>query len=226
MSELIKIMIADDFQLLLEEIQETIDNEIDMTVVATANSGREIVKLANVTDYDLILMDIEMENINAGIRATEKIRDDNQDAKIIFLTVHETEDMILTAMGSGAIDYIVKGTPGKEVVERIRSAYNGHPLLEGKIQELVMQEYKRLQQSEKSLLFFINNLSYLTKTERELIRFLLEKMTVREIAKKRSVEIGTIKSQINRLLKKLDVSRTKEIVKTINDLGLNHLFQL
>ena len=96
--------------------------------------------------------------------------------------------------------------------------------MDSKIQEVIMNEYKRLQQSEKSLLFFINNISNLTATERELIGFLLKRMKVREIARERGVEIVTIKSQINRLLKKLGVSRTKEIVKKINDLNLSHLF--
>ncbi|MGB3100469.1 MAG: LuxR C-terminal-related transcriptional regulator, partial [Psychrobacillus psychrotolerans] len=103
-------------------------------------------------------------------------------------------------------------------------AYNGHSLLEGKIQQVVMQEYKRLQQSERGLLFFIQNISNLTMTERELIRFLIKGMKIREIAMERSVEVVTIKSQISTLLKKFGVSRTKEVVKKINDLNLSHLF--
>lgn len=87
-----------------------------------------------------------------------------------------------------------------------------------------MQEYKRLQESEKSLLFFVNNLSNLTKTERELIRLLLENNKVKKIAEVRGVEVVTIKSQINTLLKKLGASRTKEITKTIRNLNLTHLF--
>lgn len=57
-------------------------------------------------DYDIILMDIEMEQTNAGILAAEKIRDENPDAGIIFLTAHETKEMIVTAMGAGAVDYV------------------------------------------------------------------------------------------------------------------------
>src|SRR5690554_1864415 len=197
MNTRIKLMIADDFPLLAEEMAEVINNEVDMEVVATANSGEEIIELAKKMDYDFILMDIEMVYPTAGIEATEIIRDFDQDAKIIFLSVHDTKEMILTAMGSGAIDYIVKGIPNEEILKHIRSAYEGNPLMEVKIQELVMQEYKRLQQSEQSLLYFIDIISKLTKTERELIGFLLKKMTVREIAKERGVEIVTIKSQIN-----------------------------
>jgi DNA-binding NarL/FixJ family response regulator len=224
MNEIIKVMIAEDFQLLLEDITELINAQSDMKVIATATSGCEMIKLSDKNEFDIILMDIEMENTTAGILATEMIRDRNKDSKIIFLTAHETKEMVLTAMGTGAIDYIVKGISEKEILHHIRSAHNGKPLMDRKIQEVIMQEYTRLQQSEKSLLFFINTISNLTRTERELIALLLKKMKVKEIAKERGVEVVTIKTQISTLLKKLGVKRTKEIVKTINDLNLSHLF--
>lgn len=103
-----KILIADDFQLLREDLTELINNQRDMEVVGTASSGKEIVNLARNTEYDLILMDIEMETMNAGILATQEIREADPEAGIIFLTAHETREMIVTAMGAGALDYIVK----------------------------------------------------------------------------------------------------------------------
>lgn len=224
MSEIIKIMIAEDFSLLLEDLSELINAQEDMQVVATASTGKEMIDLAKSIEHDIILMDIEMENTTAGIIATEYIRDWDKSEKIIYLTAHETDEFILTAMGTGAIDYMVKGIPDEELLNHIRSAYNGHSLLEGKIQQVVMQEYKRLQQSERGLLFFIQNISNLTMTERELIQYLIKGMKIREIAMERSVEVVTIKSQISTLLKKFGVSRTKEIVKKINDLNLSHLF--
>lgn len=224
MSGIIKIMIAEDFSLLLEDLSELINAQEDMQVVATASTGKEMIDLAKSIEHDIILMDIEMENTTAGIIATEYIRDWDKSEKIIYLTAHETDEFILTAMGTGAIDYMVKGIPDEELLNHIRSAYNGHSLLEGKIRQVVMQEYKRLQQSERGLLFFIQNISNLTMTERELIRYLIKGMKIREIAMERSVEVVTIKSQISTLLKKFGVSRTKEVVKTINDLNLSHLF--
>lgn len=223
-NDIIKIMIADDFQLLLEDLSELINAEPDMEVVATANSGKEIIGKAECIEYDLILMDVEMEDATAGIRATEIIRDNKSDAKIIFLTAHETEDIILTAMGTGAVDYIVKGMSGEDILLHIRHAQMGRSLMERKVQDLLLQEYKRLQQSEKGLLFFIHNISNLTRVERELIRYLLQNMKVKEIAKKRDVEVVTVKSQISSLLKKLGITRTKEIIRIINELKLNHLF--
>lgn len=87
-----------------------------------------------------------------------------------------------------------------------------------------MNEYKRLQRSEQSLLFFINNVSQLTAAERELVRLLLEDKKVKEIAQIRCVEVITVKTQIKSLLRKFGCSRTKEIVTLIRALNLSHLF--
>lgn len=217
-------MIADDFELLREDLSELLSGQPDMEVVGCAASGKEIVELSAQVEYDLILMDIEMESMNAGIVATERIREQKSHANVIFLTAHETREMIVTAMGAGAADYLVKGCPDEELLTHIRCAYEGHPIMQSMIHETIMQEYVRLQRSERSLLFFINNISKLTGTEREMIKLLLQGCKVNEIAKIRCVETSTIKTQIKGLLRKFGCSRTKEIVQIIHELNIEHLF--
>lgn len=222
--EKIKILVAEDVALLREDLCELLDSQPDMVVVGSASSGKEIVELARNTEFDLILMDIEMEQMNAGILATQRIRDELPDAGVIFLTVHETKEVIVTAMGAGALDYLVKGCPDEEILKHIRNAYEKHPMMEARIHETVMQEYVRLQKSEHSLLFFINNMSKLTVTERELIKLLLQGYKVNEIAGIRCVETSTVKTQVKGLLRKFGCSRTKEIVQIIRELNVEHLF--
>lgn len=217
-------MIADDFELLREDLSELLSGQPDMEVVGCAASGKEIVELSAQVESDLILMDIEMESMNAGIVATERIREQKPHANVIFLTAHETREMIVTAMGAGAADYLVKGCPDEELLTHIRCAYEGHPIMQSMIHETIMQEYVRLQRSERSLLFFINNISKLTGTEREMIKLLLQGRKVNEIAKIRCVETSTIKTQIKGLLRKFGCSRTKEIVQIIHELNIEHLF--
>lgn len=224
MADKIRILIADDFQLLREDICELISKESDMEVVGMAANGKEIIELAEKVPYDIILMDIEMEQMNAGIYATEKIRQKNPEAKIIFLSVHETRDIVVTAMGAGAVDYLVKDSPDEEILHHIRCANEGYPIMQGRVHEMVMQEYARLQKSERSLLFFINNISKLTATEHDLIRLLLQGYKVQQIAEVRCVEVSTIKTQIKSLLRKFGCSRTKEIVGMIKELNIEHLF--
>lgn len=220
----IRILIAEDIQLLREELVYIVTHTPDMKVVGAAESGAEIIELAAIIPFDIILMDIEMEHVKAGITATRVIKEHNPESKVIFLTAHDNQETILSAMGTGAIDYIVKGVADEELVKHIRLAMSGQPLLDHKIQELVMGEYKRLRQSEKSLLFFITNIATLTKAERELVKLLLEGLTVKKIAETRVVEIVTVKSQISRLLKKFDLPRTRDVVKLVRDLKIEHLF--
>ena len=201
-----------------------IDSQEDMQVVWAAETGVQAVGWQKKEATDIILMDIEMETINAGILAAEKIRDKNSEQKIIFMTAHETNEMIITAMGTGAVDYLVKGEDSEEILSHIRNAFAGRATMNSRIQETIMREYSRLQRSERSLLFFIHNVSQLTAAERELVKLLLEGMKVKEIAQVRCVEMITVKTQIKSLLRKFGCSRTKEIVSMIRDLNLSHLF--
>ena len=221
---MIRILVAEDFDLLREDLCDILEHQEDMTVVGSAATGEAIQALALDTDFDLILMDIEMETVTAGIRATERILERKPEAKVLFLTAHETDNMILTSMGAGAVDYIVKGCDDAELFLHIRSAYSGQPLLDGKIQNLLLKEYSRLRTSERSLLFFISTVSQLTAAERELVRLLLEDRKVKEIAAIRCVEVVTVKTQIKSLLHKFGCTRTKEIVNTIRELNVTHLF--
>lgn len=221
---MIRILVAEDFDLIREDLCDTLEKQEDMTVVGSASTGAEIQALALERDFDLILMDIEMETTTAGIRATERILEQKPAAKVLFLTAHETDNMILTSMGAGAVDYIVKGCDDAELFRHIRSAYAGQPLLDGKIQNLLLKEYSRLRTSERSLLFFISTVSQLTTAERELVRLLLEDRKIKEIAAIRCVEVVTVKTQIKSLLHKFGCTRTKEIVNTIRELNVTHLF--
>lgn len=221
---MIRILIADDFALLREDICDTLNAQEDMEVVGTAESGAQAEKLAAETDYDVILMDIEMETTTAGIHAAENILSENPDAIVIFLTAHETENMILMSMGAGAVDYVVKGCPEDELLLHIRKAYEVEPMLGARVQHTVLKEYSRLRRSEKSLLFFINNVSQLTPAERSLVRYLLDGMKVKDIANARCVEVVTVKTQIKGLLRKFGCTRTKEIVEMIRELNVEHLF--
>jgi len=220
----IRVLVAEDFQLLREDLCETLSAQEDIEVVGQAATGAQIVQLAQSTDFDVILMDIEMETTTAGIRATEKILADKPDAVVVFLTAHETDEMILLSMGAGAADYIVKGCPDEDILRHLRMAARGEAHLESRIQQTVLREYSRLQRSEQSLLFFINMVAQLTPAERALVRCLLDDKKVKEIAQIRCVEVVTVKTQIKGLLRKFGCSRTKEIVQLVRQLKLDHLF--
>ncbi|BDF72240.1 DNA-binding response regulator [Oscillospiraceae bacterium] len=221
----IRVMVAEDMSLLREDFCDTVDAQADMEIVGAAATGEEIVRLSGQTPCDVILMDIEMETTDAGIRAAEVILARDPGVKILFLTAHETDEMITSAMGTGAVDYVVKGCEEERLLEHIRRAHQGRAELEPRVQQTVMQEYARLRRSERSLIFFINNVARLTPAEHELVRLLLQDRKVAEIARLRCVEVVTVKTQIKGLLNKFGCSRSKEIVQMIRQMNLEHLFQ-
>ena len=221
---MIRVIVADDFDLLRQDMVDLINEQEDMEVVGDAASGTAVAELAKNTDCDIILMDIEMEHISAGVEAAEKIMDEKPDVQIRYLTAHDNDQTIITAMATGAVDYIVKGCPDEVVLQHIRAAAAGHPMLDAKVQNTVMQEFNRLRRSEQSLLFFINNVSQLTAAERELVKLLLQNKKVKEIAAIRCVEVVTVKTQIKGLLHKFGCSRTKEIVEMIRQMKIEQLF--
>lgn len=108
---MMKILLADDFALLREDLCETLGAQPDMEVVGAAESGAQVQEMAQKLDFDVLLIDIEMENTTAGIHAAENILAEKPDAIVIFLTAHETEnDSDVDGRGRGG--YVVKGCSG------------------------------------------------------------------------------------------------------------------
>lgn len=219
----IKIVLAEDFELLRKDIKESLEIYEELEIVGDFATGKETADFVIANDVDVVLMDIDMETRKAGIEFAKKILY-NKRVAILFLTAYENENFILSGMETGALDYIVKDTPIEDIRQKILDAYNEEVKIEPRINKTLLDEYTRLRTSERSLLFFINNVGKLTKTEKTLVKYLLENKTNKEIAEKRKVEVVTIKTQVRSLLKKFGCNRKKEIAKMINDLGIIDLF--
>lgn len=223
----IKVMIAEDNDILRQDFSEMIDDCPRTELVGSASTGAEAVKLAQQYNPDLILMDIEMESHQDGIEAASRLAGLMPELGVIFLTVHEDDETIYKAYTlPNARDYLVKSADHAEIIRSIEDAYEeqrfGSPSMASRLQS----EFSRLKQTESSLLFFMNILSQLTQAEKEIIKLLLENYKVDEIAKMRLVEPVTIKSQINTLLKKFGMRRTREIVNLIRKLNIGFLFEV
>ena len=105
---MIKVMICDDLPKIFELFSEVVDCQEDMQVVCGATSTEEAVKLALIHKPDVILMDIEMDEKDSGIIATKRIMEQLPQTKVIMLTIHQSEDIIIDAYLAGAVYYIVK----------------------------------------------------------------------------------------------------------------------
>lgn len=222
---MIKVIVAEDIEVLRRRIVKEINNTCDIKVVADVGTGLQAVEVASSLDFDVALLDIEMEEYDSGLVAAKEILRNNSDKKIIFLTLNECDEMIFNALESGAVDYVIKSEDVNPIIEHIRKVYANKPELDWNIQNKVQKEFRRLRKSETDLLFFLRNISILTQAEKELLKLLVADYSLKEIAKLRYVELTTIKTQISHILKKLRVRRTKDIVKQIKEMGLESLLE-
>jgi len=223
----INVLIAEDHEILRQDFSEMIEGSARMTLVGAAATGDEAVDLAMVTAADIVLMDIEMASHQDGIEAAHRLSLLKPDIGVIFLTVHEDDETIYKAYTlSNARDYLVKSAEHAEILRSIEDAYEEQTRGSSSMASKLQSEFSRLKQTETSLLFFMNILSQLTQAEREIIKLLLKGCKVDEIARLRMVEPVTIKSQINTLLKKFGMKRTKEIANLIRRLNVTFLFDI
>lgn len=220
---LIKVLIAEDMEPLRRLYKKIINSAPDMKVVADTDTGKEAVALALQTQPDVILMDIEMEDRDAGLRAVENILGAKQNPKIIILTVYEEDELIFTAFRLGVTDYLIKNAPPQEVLESIRNAYYNQSPLRPELASKILGEFKRIKTYETSFLFAVDIVSSLTVTELELLRLLLDGKSRREICELRHVEMSTVKTQINHILKKFDKKSVEEVSAMISSLNLYDL---
>lgn len=222
---MIRVIVADNADIIREYVQMSLNDDPEITVVGVAASGAEAVALAQETAFDIALLDVDMETPIAGIMAAGQILSQKPDAKIIFLTMHDEDETILSAMEAGGVDYVIKSDDLSETLEHIKNAYSGAVRMQPSVNNVITKAFLRLRKNQYNLLNFVRDLSALTPAEKDLIRLLLAGKSISKIARERVVEISTVKSQIGHLLKKLQARRTQEIVDRIREMGLTYMFQ-
>lgn len=220
---MIRVMIVDDMEPIRRLYRKYIENTEDMTVAADVGSGAEAVKIAPEAKPDVILMDIEMETKDAGLRAMRELDGMGVDAKVIMLTVYEEDELIFTAFQLGACDYLMKNATEEEILKSIRDAANGESPLRPELATKILGELRRVRSYETSFLYAVNIVSSLTTTEMEILRLVMDGKSRKEICAARNVEMSTVKSQIHSLLRKFNRSSTEEVVELINEFHLQDL---
>ena len=211
----IRVAICDDMPQILRHFKKVIQAAEDMEVVATAESGKEMLGLVEQAKPDIILMDIQMESEDAGIAATNKILSEHPEIKIIMLTVHKEDDLIFRAYGAGAIDYIIKTEESEDIVKSIRTVYNNDIFIRPGIAKKILNQFSVMHKRQESVMYTIAVIMSLTNSELEVLKLLLSGMSRKELAEQRNVEYVTINTQIRNIMKKLGYSSTKEMIASM-----------
>lgn len=217
---IIRVLIAEDMEPIRKRYVKMLSETDDIQVIADVGSGAEAVTQANLTHPDIILMDIEMESKDAGLRASKELLEQYNDLKIIILTVYEEDELIYTAFQFGVCDYIMKNAQPSDVIKSIRNVYHGDSPLRPELATKILGEFKRVKSYESSFLYAVNIVTSLTGTELEILNMLMQCKTRREICKIRCVEMSTVKSQIRNILQKFEKKSISEVIGLINSMNL------
>lgn len=214
----IKVMIVDDLPQMIDYFSMIINNESRMTVVETASSGKEAVEKALKTKCDIILMDIQMETEDAGIEAMKTIKSLFPEIKFIINTIHNDDEHIIDAYSAGASDYITKSSPVSEIISTIRETYDNSTRTI--VTQVLANELSKIKTERHSLIYMVNMLLRLTPSELKVLKLIYSGKTYREIAKIKFVEEATIRSFVNKILKKMEAKNMKLLIKELKTMKI------
>ena len=201
------ILIADDHGVVRQGLRNFIDKQADMEVVGEAEDGQTVVQLAKELSPDLIIMDISMPDMN-GIEATDLILKENPHTKIVALSMHAEKHFVKKMLKAGAVAYVLKSYLFDEVLRAIRTvAINGY-YLSPKITNLVVGDCIKSNAANIS-----SDVKGLTERDLQIIRFLAEGKTTKQIALLLDISPKTADAVRRRIMDKLGISSIAELTK-------------
>ena len=200
-------MSVDDHPLMREGLVAMLRTQSDMTVVAEAGSGPEAVEKFRAHRPDVVLMDLRLPGMS-GIEATQAIRKEFADAKIIMLTTYDGDEDIYRALEAGAQAYILKETVGEELLQIIRNVQAGQRSIPPAVATRLAENLPRAELSAREL---------------EVLKLIAKGLRNKEIAATLGIAEPTVKIHIQKIFSKLNViDRTQAVVLAVNR-GIIHL---
>ena len=143
---MIKILIADDQELIRQSLQIILNNEQDFEVTDAVENGVEVIRSIRKNKPDVILMDIRMPEVD-GVVCTQIVKENYDDIKIIILTTFDDDEYVFNALKYGASGYLLKGISMKELSDSIRKVYKGNAMINGDIASKVVKLFSKMAQS-------------------------------------------------------------------------------
>jgi DNA-binding NarL/FixJ family response regulator len=206
MSATVRVLLAEDHTLVRDGTRALLEAAGDILVVAEAAHGEAAVEMALRFRPDVALIDIGLPRLN-GIEVIRRIKAALPDTRLLALTVHDEEEYVIAAILAGAVGYVLKNIPGRDLVKAVRSVLAGDSILDP---EVVHQVFGRVAQTADT---GIRREELLTDREREVLQIAASGCSNREIALRLSVSNRTIQCHLSHIFKKLNVvSRTEAVV--------------
>jgi len=201
----IKVLLADDHQIIVDGLKSLLQNTADILVAGEANNGREVLRLLGILKIDVILMDIDMPVMN-GIEALKEIKRTFSALKVIILSMHQEAGMIKSLMAIGADGYILKSTSQDELIGAIRKVAAGQPYFSPEVTLSLLNTPQNNLQSSKQ------QTEMLTDREEEILKLIAEGFSNKEIGNKLFISHRTVDTHRTNLMKKLNANNIAGLI--------------
>jgi DNA-binding NarL/FixJ family response regulator len=201
---MIKVMIVDDQQLILDLLEQMLKNSGEVEVVARAANGNEAIKYAAIYNPDVILMDIIMPECD-GIEAIKEIKNANANIKILALTGTNTDDSVKGAIRNGADGYILKNSSKDELLIAIKGVFHNMRIIDKNVRDVIESEGTRKFAEYKTGKTINLNGVKVSLSEREIniIKMIVDGKSTNEIARELFISEGRLRNIITEILSRL-----------------------
>jgi DNA-binding NarL/FixJ family response regulator len=207
-SEKIKVLIADDHQIVRDGLRALLEKEADLQVIGEATDGRTVLRMIREQAPRVVIMDVAMPNSN-GIEATIQIKKEFPEVKVIALSMHDDRRFVLSMIKAGASGYLIKDCAFKELVRAIQVVVVQNKIyLSPGITDVLVEKYLSDTPTQERIVF-----SLLTPREREVLQLIAEGKTSNQIAEHLHVSIKTVETHRAAILTKLNVRSVAELTK-------------
>ena len=217
MSKARTLLIIDDHPLFREGLKTIVGRDPKFKIVGEAGSAKEGFDLSKSLNPDLIIVDISLPD-QSGLKLTRDLRTLRDDARILIVSMHSKIDYITEAFQAGALGYVVKESAADRLLHGLNAIANGEYYLDSSISHEVVSKLMELPVREAR----ISDADYgsLTPREQEIMRYLAEGLSAKEIAAKLFISPKTVENHRANIMSKLGLHSTLELVRYAARLGL------
>lgn len=201
---MIKVLIADDQELIRASLKIVLGADEKIEVVDTVSNGKDVLKSVKINKPNVILMDIRMPEMD-GVQCTKVIKESYPDIKIIVLTTFDDDEYIFDALKYGASGYLLKGVSVKELVNGIHTVASGGAMINPDIAGKVVKLFSKLAQGNLGIKVNKKNVESIGKTEWKVIKQIGRGLSNKEIAQVLFLSEGTVRNYLSQILNKLDL---------------------
>ena len=207
--ESLKLLVADDHEIVRKGLRSLLEAQPGWHVAAEASDGREAVEKALEVKPDVTVLDIGMPSLNGLEAARQMLKHDSQ-AKILILTMHESDPLIREVLAAGARGYVLKTDASRDLVTAVNAVRSNKTFFTAKVAQMVLDGYldKKTKKEEEQ-----SAKTRLTPRQREIVQLLAEGKSSKEVATELGLSIKTAETHRANIMRRLDCHSVSELVR-------------